>query len=345
MIRNILHKIKSKIMVMLTILKIIIKSIYKKRVYIFGIPIHGNLGDHAILEAEKKFLFDNFKEYKIIEVESSIIRNYFKILKIFVGKSVIFINGGGFLGSLWIDEEIMFRTTLINFPNNNVIVFPQTVYFSKDEKECLETSKNIYCNHNNLYICCREKYSYEFMRKEFPTCNILLVPDMVLYMEQEDSENKRENALFCIRKDKEKVKYDFSELRRIFEKNNIKIDETDTVINKIIYSNRRQKYLKNKLREFSNHKIVVTDRLHGMVFAYLTKTPCIVFENSSYKVKGLYEWISNSEYIQLYNSQNFEEVTSKFLKKDYSENNINLKNKYIPLLNIISKSFIEKGKE
>ena len=42
---------------------------------------------------------------------------------------------------------------------------------------------------------------------------------------------------------------------------------------------------------------MVTDRLHGMIFAALTKTPCIVVPNSNYKIKGIYEWLKGLNYI------------------------------------------------
>ena len=43
-----------------------------------------------------------------------------------------------------------------------------------------------------------------------------------------------------------------------------------------------------------------------MVFAYITKTPCLVFENNSYKVKGLYKWLEKSNFIKIYNENSIE---------------------------------------
>ena len=46
-------------------IKIILQSfVYKNKVYLFGIPIHGNLGDQAILLAEEKFLQNNLEDIK-----------------------------------------------------------------------------------------------------------------------------------------------------------------------------------------------------------------------------------------------------------------------------------------
>lgn len=55
-IKRTLNKIYSIFVNFIMITKIIILSFcYKNKVYIFGAPIHGNIGDHAIIYAEKNF--------------------------------------------------------------------------------------------------------------------------------------------------------------------------------------------------------------------------------------------------------------------------------------------------
>ena len=345
MIRKIINKcidIFNKFFILLRI--IICSLVYKNRAYLFGIPTHGNLGDQAILLGEEKFLTDNLRKTKIIEVESSITKKFNKLLKKLVKDSVILIHGGGFLGSLWLNEEEMFRTTLKTFPNNTIIVFPQTIFFSKDEEgqHILQESKKIYQAHKNLYICCREEYSYNFMKKEFKTCNIFLAPDMVLYLDKLEENNKRENILFCIRKDKEKVKYDFDKLEDTLKnKSKFQIDYTDTVIKKNIYTlKKRKKELEKKIHQFKQYKMVVTDRLHGMVFAYLSNTTCLVLQNKSYKVKGVYEWIKDANYIMLAENQNMIEISDKLLNLKEKVDNKDFKDNYKVLIELI-KSNIE----
>lgn len=51
------------------------------------------------------------------------------------------------------------------------------------------------------------------------------------------------------------------------------------------------------MQEFASAKLVITDRLHGMIFAALTQTPCIVLGNYNHKVKGTYEWLQELPYI------------------------------------------------
>ena len=211
---KLLKKIGNKILKIMILIKIIITSLlYKNRLYIIGTPIHGNIGDQAILIAEKRFLKDKFSKYKIIEIESNMLNKHIKLLKKIIKKNFILISGGGFLGNLWLNEEDMFRKVLINFPQNNVIVFPQTIFFSNDEEglRTLQESIKIYSNHQHLTICSREKYSYDFMKDNFNKVNIMLIPDMVLYLKPQNLNSVRNDILFCLRKDKEKINYHLDE--------------------------------------------------------------------------------------------------------------------------------------
>lgn len=343
--KKIIVKIKNIIPKGLLLLKTICGILLpNKKIYILGTPMHGNIGDQAIIFAERKFLNDYFKGYRIVEIESQTVKRVVKILKKKIKKEdIITIHGGGFIGSLWIEEESMFRCVVKNFSNNKIIVFPQTIYFSDDEygKNILKDSKKIYGNAKNLTIACREKYSYDFVRKEFPKIKAILVPDIVLYLEKYNFSCDRNNALYCIRKDKEKINYnnEYSMIESIIkEKYKMAVDYTDTVISKKVYKFNREKVFFKKLNQISKYKIMITDRLHGMVFAYLTNTPCIIFENKSYKVKGVYEWIKNSEFLMLVTSDAKIEEIDSFINKSISSNMSNFvvkKDKFEPLIKSI----------
>ncbi len=337
LIKKIMSKIFYFIMLFFSICRIILYSlIYKKRIYLFGIPVHGNLGDQAILISELKFLDDNFKDYKIILVESNIVLKFNLLLKKLIGKSLILISGGGFLGSLWMEEEKMFRKTIQNFPNNTIIVLPQTIYFSNDDYglKILNDSKKIYSSHKNLYICCREIYSHDFMKKEFENCSTLLIPDMVLKLNGTINKNYEDRILFCIRRDKEKVEYNFKELESYL--NDYAFDYTDMVIDKNIYWFNRNKIITSKIEQFSRYKLVITDRLHGMIFSLLAGTPCLVYENKSYKIKGVYKWINHIKTVKLYNKNTITKDLSNLLHSErYKYSETEMSQNYNKLIELI----------
>ena len=171
----------------------------------------------------------------------------------------------------------------------------------------------------------------------------MLIPDMVLYLSSIEEQKERNDVLFCIRQDKEKIQYDFEKIKEQLNKIG-KIDYTDTIIEKRVYTyNNRIKVLNNKINQFAKYKLIVTDRLHGMVFALLAGTPCLVFENKSYKIKGVYGWISNINYIELYDEKDVKSQIEELLKNSNNKyNNTLLLKKYEPLIELINKRIGEK---
>lgn len=64
-----------------------------------------------------------------------------------------------------------------------------------------------------------------------------------------------------------------------------------------------------KLDQFRKSNIILTDRLHGMIFALITGTPAIVFDNKNHKVKFSYlDWLQNVDYIYFADQMSKEEI-------------------------------------
>ncbi len=83
----------------------------------------------------------------------------------------------------------------------------------------------------------------------------------------------------------EKVAADenINRIKDFIRNHNIQYDETDTVINKNVSKRTRDEELRKKWDQFSKSGLVITDRLHGMIFAAITGTPCIAIDNKSKK--------------------------------------------------------------
>ena len=97
------------------------------RLYLLNIPSHGNLGDHLLSVAELQFFKDNFPDLLIVPVTSADL--YFSIklsLSSIRPNDIICITGGGFLGSMY-EEEERFLSIIKMFPNNKIVVLPQTI--------------------------------------------------------------------------------------------------------------------------------------------------------------------------------------------------------------------------
>lgn len=284
----------------------------KKRIFLILTPQHSNLGDHAIAQAELEFL----KEYDVYEITGyklSILINCPRILKKMLKNDLIILNGGGYLGTLWFDAELLMRRILELFgASNNIVVFPQTIFYENNEfgKEEFEKSKVFYNNCRNLILTSREKQSYEIMRNAYN--EVYLIPDIVLSLNECMEDCSRSGVQFTLRSDVEKTMSDDyqSKLIEFFEnKFTRNVRFADMCSENDILPEKRKDELNKHFDRFRASELVVTDRLHGMIFSAVTGTPCIVLGSKSPKVKGVYDWIfKDCEYI-IY-TEDFDEMSS-----------------------------------
>ncbi len=316
------------------------KNLGYKEVILFCTPLHGNVGDQAITYAEEKLFQDNkilFFEVSTYEADL----NFDYIHENIANDAVILIHGGGFLGSQWFEEEKMARKVIQNFKNHRVIILPQTIYYKNDSfgQEQFEKSKIIYNAHNDLHICARENISYEIMKIAYPHAEILLVPDTVLYLEAIQGRIEKNGILLCLREDAEAKlsKEEKQKIDKLASKFSNSILKTDMMVSHLVRKRNRGKEIKKKLKEFESAKLVVTDRLHGMIFACITNTPCITLNNYNHKVKGVYEWIKNLNYVKyIENVNDLEENMQTLLKLDNSNyDNTLLQPKYQQIIKLI----------
>jgi pyruvyl transferase EpsI len=268
-----------------------------KKVFILDACDHRNLGDQAILMAEKKFLADYFREYNIITVGLNDFYNFVEIVKENISEDdLIFLHGGGNLGNEYLRAELIRRKIIELFPKNKIVLFPQTMFFKNDiaGKEELKQSIRVYGKHSNLTLIARETKSYELMKESFVKNKTLLTPDIVMYLNKTSSTNHRRGALFCCRRDVEGTLHEKDKEKIIahLRENYSSLNLTDTV------GENNFKAVEEKFEEFRSAEIVVTDRLHGMVFAAITGTPCIALSNYNYKVSGTYQWIKHLNYVK-----------------------------------------------
>lgn len=319
-------------------LKKISSSDHGKKIYIMNVPEHGNLGDQAITKAELEYLNKYFSSSDIIEIPSKMISYKLKELKEVIKKNdILFLHGGGYLGTIWPEEEEIARVVIKNFFNNKIIVLPQTMYYEESNfgKAYLESSKIIYNNHPDLHLCAREEKTYEAFKENFPNTHAVQVPDIVLYLNESKEQWIRQGMLVCFRNDKEAVKSNDVEmkLKLVSRKMNLKITYTDTVIDKIVTKKNRNKELEKKFEEFKKSKVVVTDRLHGMIFSVVTGTPCVALNNKSGKVKGVYQWVKHLDYIKFVEEIEDLEIAIKevYTSGNVTYNNIDLIKNYQPL--------------
>lgn len=266
-------------------------------------PDHGNLGDHAIALAEEKFFKDRLPDIRYKEVTGDYYRKNHKLLKKIVPNRIVLgISGGGYIGDIWMEEEELVRDVISSFPKNKIIIFPQTVYYHEDDhgRKEWECTKQVIQEHvDSLFFCLRDRRSYDFIINSIPDLkNVFYYPDMVLSLKVQFNE-KRNGVLTCFRSDKEKVLSDkvISIIDSYTRDNGIEVGTTTTILDRNMDASDRESEVYKKLKEFASAKLVITDRLHAMLFAAITGTPCLAFDNKTGKISGVYEWIDSLDYI------------------------------------------------
>ncbi len=276
----------------------------KKKVYIFLAADYGNLGDVAITFAQAQFLKDN-SDFQILEIpiSQSLEGLWFVKDNIKVGDIVTTV-GGGNMGELYDQIEYIRQLVIRFFPNNKMISFPQTFDFTQttEGKKALKQAVKCYSKHRNLTIVAREEISFALMQKYFSKNNIILTPDIVLSLNQSENTKKREGVVFCLRNDEEKSlsNQQNEEIISITSSYLSKTEFYDTHIGRNNLSiEDREKELNKIWNKFKSVELVVTDRLHGMIFCYITNTPCIVFQNSNHKVRETVKWLPNKSNVFL----------------------------------------------
>ena len=278
-------------------------------VYLVGTPIHPNVGDSAIVLAELFFLKKTLpKGLKLVEIPQREFRKYRKLAIRSMLRSEgcpVLWHGGGNMGDVWIGEELIRREALVALDNKRIISFPQTIFYSDTDKGRKNANASIpyYNGRKGLTLNARERRSYEIMRFLYPETEINLMPDIVLSSSAEEfgvSPCIRKGVLMCLRNDVEKsIGNEFWEdLKKRVGRMGESVRVTDMEATSVIFTDTRAEIVRRKMQEFRGAKLAITDRLHGMVFAALTGTPCVVFSNNNHKVKSTYDWISYLPYIR-----------------------------------------------
>lgn len=273
---------------------------FRKTAYLMGTPTHDNIGDIAIAVAEVKFLqqcgYTKVVNLTIAECWES----YGCIAKLLPRKAPVFLHGGGNMGDIYNDEQLR-RTILPSLEGHAIIVFPQSIYYTDTERGTKEEALSIrYYNNNMVTIFAREQKSYEIMRSLYKNANVLFVPDIVLSLKAIDFKEPRSGIQLCFRDDQEKLMSDekIKELARRLHQKGYKTRYTSMIYPRQIPVSDWENVVREKMKQIGTAKLLITDRLHGMVFSALTQTPCIVFGNNHHKVIGVYQWISHLNYIR-----------------------------------------------
>ena len=239
--------------------------------------------------------------------------------------------GGGNFGDLWRWFQEIRLKVISHYPDNRIIMFPQSIWY--DNQELIAEDAKKMAQHKNLYLCARDKFSYDFLKNNFSANNILLIPDMAFYISDcrlKQFRNKETGKhLFFRRLDKEISLitptsigedidiHDWPTIehypKRFFFFNKAcgaagKISHPKCIRNSIYLSIDllAKHYIKDSLTNagckfLAPYSKVTTTRLHAMILAILLHKPIEYIDNTTKKLSAFAEtWLSNIPQVKSY---------------------------------------------
>ncbi|OOH90348.1 polysaccharide pyruvyl transferase [Pasteurellaceae bacterium 15-036681] len=291
----------------------------KDDVLYFDYPLHLNVGDLLIYAGTEAF----FKDYNINIRLRRCLQSFDlnEVKKYIHPNTTLICHGGGNFGDLYPLIQKLREDIVQAFPNNRVIVMPQTAHFSN--QQAMEKSAKIFKSHPDCHLFARDISTFNLLKNHFSD-NVALSPDMAhqlygsLQTKKVESEDKPQNVLYFLRKDIEKSNLEQQIRSSLSNEATVKDWEDILTVRDHKYelfcsrlatfANRfNLTFLKNRVNKmwyrysleviervrqiFISYDLVVTSRLHGHIFSCLLEIPNEVCDNSYGKNLGYYnQW-------------------------------------------------------
>lgn len=287
----------------------------KRKAFILCQPEHPNLGDQAQLMCMDKWIEQNYPDCQIFHL------GYFKatinlynsnrelcnefsfrlalgILKLKMKKNDLILGHSGYFMVDHHNGWKMFTDMMRYFPNNRIVIFPQTVnFYTPFIKDFVS---RCFGNSNNVILLCRDEISYGKAKDLFPTTPLLLYPDIVTSLiGTKKYENDREGVLFCMRNDIEAFYQPEQIDELMFRFGNIRKEKIDTTLYGVTPAQMdkdRVKIINDMIDKIATYKVVITDRYHGTIFSAIASTPVIVINSADHKLSSGVDWFSYDEF-------------------------------------------------
>lgn len=284
-------------------------------------PVYLNIGDLLIAAGTKSFFKENnynvVAEYSLLEKARC--RKYIK-----PGQTLV-MQGGGNFGDLWSGHQDFRLWVIKNFPNNKIVILPQSLHYNNPEK--LAADLREIERHKDLMICVRDEASLD-MLKPLGQAKVHLSPDMAHYLWKSDifPQNpviEHSSPLLFIRRDEEGANQ--TRIYQHYSKDQM-IDWPEIIgpsslkiynfIRRYVYKTRHpllrplprsfiwdcfSRYLIWRcIRYFAKYPAVVTDRLHGTILDLLMQKPVTLIDSGYGKLRRYANcWLKDSPLLTL----------------------------------------------
>ncbi len=283
-------------------------------------PDHVNVGDQLIAQGEIDFLATLG-----IEPDHTCSVHTFDWRDL-SPDTLILLHGGGNFGDVWPVHQRFRRKVIERYPNNQALVFPQSVQYSSHEN--LIADARAYSAHPNLTICVRDHFSHALLTEHFVN-EILLLPDMAFASTYQPALKcqRRKKKLLLKRNDREILEdIDYSNFQSGFEFSdwptfnmtggaliNRVSNRANRLASRYVYQvaklgtkadntfglgfcKGRKSLINTGVDFLSDFDLIVTTRLHGHILSLLLGLPSILIDNNYGKNSRFHDtWLTGIE--------------------------------------------------
>ncbi len=294
---------------------------------LIDLPYHSNIGDSLIWLGEECFL--KTLPYRCLYRASRLSFEYRELPR----NVIILFHGGGNFGDIYEAHGEFRRRVMKMYPNNKIIILPQTVYYNRYIPIRGESQQ--YRNHKNTYILARDRYSYDFLKRYGFSDKVLMVPDMAFWIERSmlKTINIRQTEKILLFKRGDGEQTDLREIYKSIEKE--QYEEKDwplwrgydpylSTLNEYVENNKMDEankfakdiYMPSRIKtgvEFiSSYKMVYSNRLHGAILSILLDKPVTIIDNSYGKNANFYDaWLKGWRDINIVRIRHKESIMRK----------------------------------
>lgn len=278
----------------------IIRIIGDKNIWLLGIPASRNLGDQAQVMCTEYFFAHHFPDYQVIEFDSCEILANNKKLAMYISKvikkdDIVFFQSGYNLTDLYPSQEEMHRE-IAKRVSNPIVFLPQTISL----KEPIETNQFVIDSRKtyedkNIFLMCRDRFSYKVAEKAFPEIRKIAFPDVVTSLiGMYTNVKERSGYALCVRNDVEGTMSQ-GDVRTVAEELQKKgpTKVFDTIVESpafFIINKDRKKYVEVMIEKLQSVKVVVTDKYHGFILSLVANTPVVVIKTRDHKLSEGIKW-------------------------------------------------------
>ena len=281
---------------------------HRQRVFLLDLPKHNNIGDAALRVSEEYFVKEKYPNAvfffaPVITLYLSGMTGARQWSKLARPCDVLLLQGGGNMGNLYPDCDGARRELITAFAGRPIISFPlsETMRPGDDHAYRIEAAP-IYDRSQSFTLFVRDPISLSNMKARYPHLSMYLVNDIAFSLTSHcaTSAGQRNGIYLCLRNDWEQhyTRAQTDALRTALITAGCTVTQGDTQYGGKITSKNRERVVFDTIASHEKYRVVVTDRLHGMVFSIISRTPCVLLQTHDHKLRGAYETVKTWPYVR-----------------------------------------------